>query len=102
MFNQKQLMGQFKKMQQDLLKVQEDLKNEMVEGKSGDGKITVTFNGHQEVQGIKIDPSLLVPDDAEILEDLLVLAFRDGSEKVKDLSAKRLGPLTGGLQIPGF
>src|SRR5579872_7349969 len=102
MFNQKQMMNQFKKMQQELLKVQEELKNETIEGKAADGKVTIRFNGHQEVQQVKVDPTLLVQEDAEILEDLLVLAFRDGSEKVKELSAKRLGPFTGGLQIPGF
>ena len=102
MFNQKQLMGQIKKMQQEMVKVQEDLKNERVEGKSGENKVTITLDGHMEVQSVKIDPSLLNPDDAEILEDLLVVAFRDGSEKARELSAKKLAPFTGGFQIPGF
>lgn len=102
MFNQKQLMGQLKKMQQEVLKVQEELKQEIVEGKSGEGKVAVSFNGQMEIQSVHLDPGLLNPDDAEMLEDLLVLAIRDGSEKVKELSAKKLGPFTGGMQIPGL
>lgn len=102
MFNQKQLMSQLKKMQQEVLKVQEDLKNERVQGTSGEGKVTIDFNGHMEVQSVHIDPSLLIPDDVEMLEDLLVLAFRDGIEKVKELSAQRLSPFTAGMQMPGF
>lgn len=97
MFNQKQMLSQLKKMQADLLKVQEDLKQERIEGKAGDGKVTIAFNGHLEIQSVHVDPSLLVPEDAEILEDLLTLAFRDGAEKVKALSASRLGPLAGGM-----
>jgi DNA-binding YbaB/EbfC family protein len=102
MFNQKNMLSQLKKMQQEVLKIQEDLKNEKIEGKAGEGKVTVTLNGHHEVQSVHLDPSLLNPDDAEIVEDLLVVAFRDAFEKVKDVSARKLGPLTGGMGIPGF
>ncbi|MCL5055828.1 MAG: YbaB/EbfC family nucleoid-associated protein [Firmicutes bacterium] len=102
MFNQKQMMNQIKKMQESVIKIQEELKNEKVDGKSGDGKVTITLNGHSEVLSVKLDPSLLNPEDAEMLEDLLVLAFRDGSEKARELSVKRLGPLTGGMNIPGL
>lgn len=102
MFNQKQLMGQLKKMQDEMVKIQEELQHERVEGKAGENKVTITMNGHFEVQSIKIDPGLLVPDDAEMLEDLLVLGFRDAAEKAKNLSAQRLGPFAGNLKIPGF
>lgn len=102
MFNQKQLMGQLKKMQDEVLKIQEDLKNTEIEGKAGEGKVKVSMNGHYEIQSVKIDPGLLNPDDAEILEDLLVLACRDASEKAKNLSAERMGPFAGNLKIPGF
>lgn len=102
MFNQKQLMGQLKKMQEEVLKAQEELKNEVVEGIAGDGKVKVRLNGHVEIQSVKVDPALANPDDVEVLEDLLVLAFRDGSEKARALSAKKLGPLAGGMQIPGL
>jgi DNA-binding YbaB/EbfC family protein len=100
MFNQKQMLNQLKKMQEAMLKIQEELKHETVEGKAGDGKVTVVMNGHVEIQSVKIDPSLLVPEDAEILEDLIVVAFRDASEKARELSMKRLGPLTGGFNFP--
>lgn len=102
MFNQKQLMNQLKKMQADMVRIQEELKNEKVEGKAAEGKVVVVLNGHLEVQSVKIDPGLLNPEDAEILEDLLVLAIRDASEKARELSAKRLAPYTGGFQIPGM
>lgn len=102
MFNQKQLMGQLKKMQEQVMKAQDELKSETVEGIAGDGKVKVVLNGHVEIQSVKIDPSLANPDDVEMLEDLLILAFRDGSEKARQLSAKKLGPLAGGMSIPGF
>lgn len=102
MFNQKQMLNQLKKMQQEVLKIQDDLKNEQVEGKAGEGKVTIALNGHHEIQSVHIDPTLLNPDDAEMLEDLIVVAFRDAFEKAKALSARKLGPLTGGLSLPGF
>lgn len=102
MFNQKQMLGQLKKMQQEVIRIQEALKHEKVEGSGADGKVVVTFNGHHEVQSVHLEPSLLHPEDAEMLEDLLLVAIRDGSEKVRQLSAKRLGPLSGGLEIPGL
>lgn len=97
MLNQQQLMNQLKKMQEEFLKIQEQLKQERVEGKAGEEKVKVILNGHMEVESVKIDPSLLNPEDAEILEDLLVLALRDGFAKVKELSAKRIGPFAGNL-----
>ena len=102
MLNQKQLMGQLKKMQQEMMRIQEELKGEKVEGKAGDGKVGVCLNGHLDIVSVHIDPTLLHPDDAEMLEDLLVLAFRDAAEKAKNLSAQRLGPFAAGAQIPGF
>lgn len=102
MFNQKQMMNQLKKMQESVIKIQEELKEAKVEGKAGEGKVTVVLNGHLEIQSVKIDPSLVTPDDVEMLEDLLVVAFRDAGEKARELSVKRMGPLTGGMNIPGL
>lgn len=102
MFNQKQMMKQMQKMQEMLVKMQEDLAQEQVEGIASDGKVVVTMNGHQELQRVKIDPSVVNPDEVDLLEDLIVVAFREASSKAKALYASKMGEVTGGMQIPGL
>lgn len=99
--NPKQLQQMAQQMQRQMAKIQEELGNEMVEGTAG-SYITVTMNGHREVQGIKIAPEVVDPDDIDTLQDLLLAAINDASAKAQDLAQKRLGPLTGGMNIPGL
>jgi DNA-binding YbaB/EbfC family protein len=62
--------------------------------------VKATLNGKGVVKSIKIDPSLIVPADAEVLEDLLVAALNDAKNKVDDYSQAEMGKLTGGLPLP--
>jgi DNA-binding YbaB/EbfC family protein len=100
--NQQQLMRQMQQMQERLAKIQEQLASETVEGSAGGGAVAVTMTGQQKVEAVKIDPSVLDPDDVEMLQDLMVAAFNDAQAKSQQLAESRLGSLTGGLKIPGL
>lgn len=99
--NPKQLQQMAAQMQRQMAKIQEELANETVEGKAG-SYVTVTMNGHREVQGITIAPEVIDPEDPDTLQDLIVSAISDASAKAQELSQKRMGPLTGGMNIPGL
>jgi DNA-binding YbaB/EbfC family protein len=101
--NPRQLQQMAQQMQRQMQKVQEELASAMVEGSAGGGVITVTMNGHRELQSIKISPEAVDPDDVEMLQDMLVAAFNDASKKAQDMAEERMGPLTGGMKgIPGL
>jgi hypothetical protein len=90
-------------MQRQMQKIQEELGTAMVEGSAGGGAITVTMNGHRELQAIKISPEVIDPDDTEMLQDLLMVAFNDASKKAQTLAEERMGPMMGGMKgIPGL
>jgi hypothetical protein len=95
-------MAMFQKMQQQMLKIQEDLGKETLDTTAGGGAVTVTITGQLKVQKIKINPEVIDPDDAEILEDLVLAAVNDAIAKSQELQAKRLSVLTGGMKIPGL
>jgi DNA-binding YbaB/EbfC family protein len=95
-------MKMIQQMQQRLLKAQEELGNEMVEGTAGGGAVTITMNGHKQVQSVKIDPGAVDPEDVETLEEMVLTAIGDASAKAEALAAQRMGALTGGLKIPGL
>jgi len=100
---QKQLMKQMQKMVQDnLARIQEDLGKEMVQGTAGGGMVVIEMNGRQEAVSVKIDPSVINAEEADMLEDLVLVAFKDALEKSQALSSQKMGQLTGGLQIPGL
>jgi hypothetical protein len=96
------IMKQAQKMQKDVAKVQEGLKNRVVEGKAGGGMVTVNVNGAQELLAVKIDKSVANPDDIEMLEDLVVAAVREGMRKAKEMADKEMAKLTGGMNLPGM
>jgi nucleoid-associated protein EbfC len=100
--NQQQLMQQARKLQAQLAKIQEDLGQETVVGTAGSGAVEITLNGHGNVERIKVAAAAVDPNDIETLEDLLSIAFKDAQAKVAELSRKRMGPLAGGLGIPGL
>ncbi len=95
-------MKMIQQMQQRLLKAQEELGNETVEGTAGGGAVTITMNGHKQVQSVKIDPAAVDPEDVETLEEMVLTAIGDASAKAEQLAAQRMGALTGGLKIPGL
>jgi len=100
--NMKDLMKQAQKMQQEMMKQQEELENQIFEATSGGGMVTVQINGKYEVKSIKIDPSAVDPDDVEMLEDLIVAALQEAHKQASDASSETMGKLTGGLKIPGM
>ncbi len=100
--NMKDLMKQAQKMQQEMMKQQEDLENQLFEASSGGGMVKVQMNGKYEVKSIKIDPQAVDPDDVEMLEDLIMAALQEVQDKVASTSADMMGKLTGGLKIPGM
>ena len=95
-------MKMIQQMQQRLLKTQEELGNEVVEGTTGGGAVTVTMNGHKQAKAVKIDPAAVDPEDVETLEEMLLTAIGDASAKAEQLASQRMGALTGGLKIPGL
>lgn len=99
--NPRQMEQMIKQAQKQMMKIQEELGNEIVEGTAG-SYITVQMNGHREIKGITIDPAVIDPDDAETLQDLLMSAINDATQKAQALAEKRMGPLTGGMKIPGM
>ena len=94
------LMKQAQKMQEDMQKAQEELKNLEIEGKAGGGLVKVVMTGKHEVRKVQIEDSLL-NDDKDMLEDLIAAAMNDASNKVEQLTKDQLSSLTGGLNLPG-
>lgn len=95
-----QMMKQAQKLQEKMNEVQEQLANTEVTGSSGGGMIEVTLNGRGEVRRVKIDPTVVDPSEAEMLEDLIVAAFNDAKSKVEAHVAEQMSEITGGLKLP--
>jgi DNA-binding YbaB/EbfC family protein len=96
------MMQQAQKLQQKLVTAQEELASITLEVSSGGGAVKVTVNGQQKIQSIKISPEVIDPEEAEMLEDLVLTAVREAIAKSQETAAKHLGGLTGGLNIPGL
>lgn len=95
-----QMLKQAQQMQSKMAEMQEKLADMTVEGASGAGLVTVALNGKGEMKGIKVDPSLMKPDEAEILEDLIVAAHADAKAKSEAKAAEAMKELTGGIELP--
>ena len=98
----KRMMQQAQELQARLAKAQEKLAEATVEATAGGGAVTVTVTGHQQVKSIKIAPEAINPDDAEMLEDLVLAALNEAIAKSQDLAAESMRQATGGLNIPGL
>jgi nucleoid-associated protein EbfC len=94
------MMKQAQELQGRMADLQAEMERAQVEGRSGGGLVVVTLNGKGEMTGVKIDPSLLKPDEAEIVEDLIVAAHTDAKAKVEQLLQEKMQSLTGGLPLP--
>ena len=102
MNNMNQMMKQVKKMQEQMLKAQEELANKTVEGTAGGGVVTVTVNGQKKVLNIAIRPEAVDPEDVEMLQDLVLAAVNDALTKAEALATKDMSRFTGGMNIPGL
>lgn len=98
----KSMMRQAQELQAKLAKAQQELAEATVEATAGGGAVKVTITGQQQVQSIKISPEAINPDDAELLEDLVLAAVSEAIVKSQELAAERMSKVTGGLKIPGL
>ena len=94
------MMRQAQKQLAQLQKIQEELETLTVEGSAGGGVIKVTMSGKQVIDSVTIDPE--AAEDVELLQDLVAAAVNDALAKAQELAAQKMGPLTGGMKIPGF
>lgn len=94
------MMKQVKEMQERMQRLQEELASMEVTGSAGGGLVSVTLNGKGDFQRVKIDPSLMKPEEAEIVEDLIIAAATDAKAKVEATLQEKMSEMTGGLPLP--
>ncbi|NLD47509.1 MAG: YbaB/EbfC family nucleoid-associated protein [Clostridiaceae bacterium] len=101
--NMGNLMKQAQKMQKDMEKLQEELQERTVEASSGGGAVTVIATGKKEIKEIKIKPEVIDPDDAEMLQDLILASVNEAIRKADEMVNSEMSKITGGLgNIPGL
>jgi nucleoid-associated protein EbfC len=88
--------------QEMLAKAQAELAATTVEGTAGGGAVRVTMSGEQKIVAINLEPEVVDPDDVEMLQDLILAAIGDASEKANELQQQSFGAITGGLGLPGL
>jgi len=91
------ILKQAQQMQADMLKAQENLKNESVEATVGGGMISVKMSGDLELQEIKIDPEAVDPEDVDMLQDLVLAAINEAIRSAQELAASKMNQVAGGL-----
>jgi DNA-binding YbaB/EbfC family protein len=94
------ILQQAQEMQGKFQKVQEELQQRTVTASSGGGMVTVEANGQGTVRSIKIDRTIVNPEDVEMLEDLVLVAVTEVQKKAQDAAQAEMGKLTGGLNLP--
>jgi nucleoid-associated protein EbfC len=94
------LMKQMQGMQAKMADMQNELEVATTEGQSGGGMVKVTLTGKGALKGISIDPSLMLKDEVEILEDLIIAAHNDAKAKSEVMMAEKMKAVTGGLALP--
>lgn len=100
MKNLGEMMKQVQAMQSRMAEVQAKLEAASVTGQSGGGLVKVTLNGKGAMTAISVDPSLLKPEEREIVEDLVVAAHSDAKAKAEGVMAEEMKAVTGGLPLP--
>jgi DNA-binding YbaB/EbfC family protein len=100
--NMNKMMKQVQKMQQDMMKLQEELAERNVESTAGGGAVKVIANGKNEIISIEIKPEAVDPEDVEMLQDLITAAVNEALRKAQDMISQEMGKITGGLKIPGL
>jgi DNA-binding YbaB/EbfC family protein len=99
--NMNAMLKQVQKMQADMARAQEELKNEVVEASAGGGMVTVKISGDLEIRELRIDPEAVDPEDVELLQDMVLAAVNEGIRAAQELAASKLNAATGGLAGPG-
>ncbi len=100
--NMNNMIKQAQKMQQNMMKMQEELEQTEFEATSGGGAVSVKMSGKKELLSVNIKPEAVDPDDVEMLQDLILTAVNDVIKKVDDANSSKMSSITGGLNIPGL
>ncbi len=97
------MMARLQQMQERVLKAQQELNEQTVDGSAGGGAVSITVTGGLKVQSLKIAPEVVDPDDIEMLEDLVTAAVNEALQQVQALQMQQLGGLAGqfGMSLPG-
>jgi DNA-binding YbaB/EbfC family protein len=96
------MLKQVQQMQAKMAAAQEELANETVEASVGGGMVTVVITGALEVREVRVSPEAVDPDDVEMLQDLILAATNEAIRSAQDVAQKKLGGVTGGLDLPGI
>ena len=100
--NQAAMMKQAQKMQQELLRMQEEQENKTYTAKAGGGMVSATVNGKHEVTALEINPEAVDPDDVEMLQDMVIAAINEAMRTADADAAQNMSRLTGGLNLGGM
>ncbi len=98
--NMNSMIRQAQKMQQDMLKAQEELEAKTYEAGAGGGVVSATVSGRKELVSVAIDPAAVDPEDVEMLQDLIVAAVNEALRKAAEDASSQMSRLTGGLNLP--
>ena len=100
--NQQKLMKQMQKMQADMNRLQDELGNMTVEATAGGGAVRCLMSCKQEIKELSIDPELLDPEEIEMLQDMLIVAFNEASRLSQEKATSEMSKITGNVRIPGL
>ena len=100
--NMNQMLKQAQKMQEQMVKMQEEIENKTFEATAGGGAVKAVINGKKELVELTIDPDAVDPEDVEMLQDMIIAAVNEGIRNAEETSAGEMSKLTGGLNIPGL
>jgi DNA-binding YbaB/EbfC family protein len=96
------MLKQLQEAQTRMAQMQEELAAKTVEASAGGGMVKVVSNGRNEVLSVKIDPQVIDPQEAEMLEDLVAAAINEARNRVEEMTRNEMGRLAGGLGLPGM
>lgn len=100
--NMNKMMKQVQKMQTEMAKVQEELEEKTVEATAGGGAVKVIANGKNEILEIVLDPEILDPDDAEMVQDIIMAACNEALREAQEMVTSEMSKVTGKMNIPGM
>ncbi len=96
------MMKQAQKLQNKMMKLQDELAEKTIESSAGGGMVKVVASGKQQIVSIEIDREVVDPDDVEMIQDLVLAAVNDALAKSQEMVSGEMGKLTGGMNIPGM
>lgn len=99
--NMQAMLKQAQRMQAEMARAQEELKDERVEASVGGGAVKVVMTGEMMVESVLIDPAAVEPDDVAMLEDMVAAAVNEALRQAQELAARKMQAVTGGMGLPG-